>query len=332
MKPRRFTAPKVALFFLFLLWNPFSAAQQVGNIVGELHVIRMDFPSTPILIDLQLRGATITSAYTDGQGKFGFYSLSANPYHILITDERFYPVDQIVRLDPSVTSVQMVQINLTPRTSPAPRDTLTQQKGNNPYIVDLDQYRRNFPKKAVKEFDKGLKADRGNKFDEAILHYQEALKIAPDFYPAHNNLGSDYLAKSDFPSAQAQFESAIKLNQSDPEAYLNLANVQLQTKNYDAALKNVEEGLRKNPNSALGKFLLGSIYERMARFNEAERALREAINIDPTMSRVRLELVNLYLAEKRKPEAEAELRDFVKTFPDDPMTPKARQVLEKLQK
>jgi len=26
------------------------------------------------------------------------------------------------------------------------------------------------------------------------------------------------------------------------------------------------------------------------------------------------------------------LRDFIKTFPDDPMAPKAKQVLEKLQK
>ena len=307
-------------------------AQIVGNIVGELHVIRTDLPDTPIQVNLVLRGATITTAYASDQGKFGFYSLSGNPYHIVINDERFYPVDQQVLLDPSITAVQMVQINLTPKEPKAPSDSLTKQKGNNPYIVDLEQYRRNFPKKAVKEFDKGLKADKSNKRDEAILHYQEALKIAPDFYPAHNNLGSDYLAKSDFPSAQAQFESAMKLNQSDPEAYLNLANVQLQTKNYESALNNVEEGLRKNPNSALGKFLLGSIYERMSRFTEAERALREAMNIDPTMSRVRLELVNLYLAQKRKPEAEAELRDFVKTFPDDPMVPRAKQVLEKLQK
>lgn len=327
---RRFVVLSIPV--LFFLWSNASSAQQVGNIVGELHIIRMDFPSTPILIDLQLRGATITSAYTDGQGKFGFYSLSANPYHILITDERFYPVDQIVRLDPSVTSVQMVQINLTPRTAPAPRDTLTQQKGSNPYIVNPEEYRRQFSKKAVKEFDKGLAADNSGRRDEAIKHYEDALKIAPDFYPAHNNLGSAYLAKGDFPSAQAQFESAIKLNQSDPEAYLNLANVQLQTKSYDAALNNVEEGLRKNPNSALGKFLLGSIYERLSRFQEAERALREAVNIDPAMSRIRLELVNLYLAQKRKPDALAELKDFVKTFPDDPMTPKARQVLEKLEK
>ena len=326
------TLRKVALALTLLAGVPVSPAQIVGNIIGELHVIRSDLPGTPIQVNLVLRGATITTAYASDQGKFGFYSLSGNPYHIVINDERFEPVDQQVLLDPSVTAVQMVQISLTPKEPKAASDTLSKQKGNNPYIIDLEQYRHKFPKPAVKEFDKGLKADNANKRDEAIQHYEAALKIAPDFYPAHNNLGSDYLAGAKFSDAQAQFEAAIKLNQSDPEAYLNLANVQLQTKDYDSALKNVEEGLRKNPNSALGKFLLGSIYERMARFNEAERALREAIAIDPAMSRVRLEIVNLYLAQKRKTDAVAELRDFVKTFPDDPMVPKAKLVLEKLQK
>jgi len=307
-------------------------AQQVGNIVGELHVIRTDLPGSPILVSLVLRGAVITTAYADNQGKFGFYSLTSNPYRIVINDEHFYPVDQQVLLDTSVVSVQMVQINLTPREPTTPTDTLNKQNGNNPYIVDLEQYRRNFPKKAVKEFDKGLAADRDKKPDEAIRHYEEALKIAPEFYPAHNNVGSDYLAKSDFPAAQGHFETAIKLNQGDPEAYLNLANLHLQTRNYESALKNAEEGLRRNPNLAFGKFLLGSIYERMGKFQEAERALRGALEIDPNMSRVRLELVNLYLAEKRKTDAVAELRDFIKTFPDDPMAPKAKQVLEKLQK
>src|SRR5438552_1036905 len=122
----------VGVPLLFLFCGVSLHAQEVGNIVGELHVIRTDFPSVPILVNLQLRGAPITSVYTDGQGKFGFYSLSGNPYHIVVNDERFYPVDEVVRLDPSVTAVQMVQINITPRAAPAPTDTLKGQKGKNP--------------------------------------------------------------------------------------------------------------------------------------------------------------------------------------------------------
>lgn len=316
---------------LLLFPSSFAFAQQFGNIVGEVHASRSDFPGR-VLIELQLHGSPITSQYTDEQGKFAFYTLADNAYHLVIRDERFYPVDERVMLDLSVTSTKFVQLTLTPRQAtqkqvPGP----DRGKGSNPYIVDTEEYRRHFAKKAVKEFDKGVEADANGKRDDAIRHYEKALNIAPDFYPAHNNLGSDYLSKSDFDSAKAQFEQAKKLNQSDPEAHLNLGNLYLMMERYSDALANVQEGIRRDPNSALANFLLGSIYERMQRLPEAEHALRAALSINPTMSRVHLELVNLYLEQKAKPKAITELKAFLDGAPNDPLAPKAKQVLRKLQ-
>jgi tetratricopeptide (TPR) repeat protein len=320
----------VTCFCFLLICAATLYAQQVGEIVGELHVVRGDFPGRT-LVELQLRGAPINSQYTDEQGKFAFTSLTNNVYHIVIRDERFYPVDQRVMLDLSISALAMVQISLTPH--PQDRtDTSPAQKGNNRFIVDTGGYRRSFPKKARKEFEKGLESDRAGKRDDAIRHYQNAIAVAPDFYPAHNNLGSDFLGKSDFPAAQAQFEQAIKLNQSDAEAHLNLANLYLMTKDYGHALQSVQEGLRRQPNSALGKFTLGSIYERMGKLPEAERVLHQALELDPGMSRVHLELVNLYLAQQKKTEASTELKTFLKDSPDDPLAPKAREILTRLER
>jgi tetratricopeptide (TPR) repeat protein len=314
---------------LLLLAASSLSAQQAGVIVGELHVIRGDFPGRT-LVELQLRGAPIASQYSDEQGRFAFYSLQSNLYHVVVSDERFYPVDYSAKLDLSVISTLIVQINLTPR-EVVKKDDLPGQEGGNPHIVDLEQYKRHFPKPALKEFDKGVASDRKGNRDEAIKHYEKALSLAPDFYPAHNNLGSDYLTKSDFSSAQSHFEEAIKLNQSDGEAHLNLANVFLMTKNYQEAMKNVEEGLRRNPISAFGQFLLGSIYERLGKLGDAEHALREALKLDPKMSKVHLELVNLYLSQQKKLEASAELRSFLKDSPNDPFAPKAKEVLTRLE-
>src|SRR5262249_12862315 len=147
------------------------------------------------------------------------------------------------------------------------------------------EYRRHFPKKALKEFDKGVEADERGKRDDALRHYERAIDIAPSFYPAHNNIGSNLLSKSDFPEAERHFKEAIKLNQSDPEAHLNLANLYLTQKHYELALQSVQEGIRRDPNSAFGQFLLGAIHERLGRFVEAERALRAALALSPLMSR-----------------------------------------------
>src|ERR1700704_2187679 len=322
----------LACLFSFLLAPATLRAQQsgVGNIIGELHVSRGDLAGR-VFIELQLRGATLASGYSDDEGKFGFYGLGSNPYHLVIHDEHFYPVDQLVVLDTSISSMSMAQVNLTLREPVKSEPQSNQGPGSNPYLIDPSEYRRHFPKNAIKEFDKGVNADKNQKRDEAIAHYQKSISLAPDFYPAHNNLGSAYLSRSDFKSAQAQFEEAIKLNQSDAEAHLNLANVLLVAKNYGDALKNLEEGLRRNPNSAFGQFVLGSINERMRRLPEAEHALREALKLDPGMSRVRLELVNVYLVQQKKSEAGAELKAFLKDSPKDPLASKAKTILEKLE-
>jgi tetratricopeptide (TPR) repeat protein len=317
---------------LLLISAPPPCAQQaaVGSIIGELHLSRSDFPGR-VLVELQLRSAPITSVYSDDQGKFGFYGLGSNPYHVVIHDERFYPIDQLVVVDVSVSVLSMVQIILTPRELVKKDPLPNRELGGNPHFIDPSEYRLHFSKSALKEFDRGVESDRKGKRDEAIHHYEKAVSLAPDFYPAHNNLGADYLSKSDLKSAQAQFEEAIKLNRSDAEAHLNLASVLLQTKKYEDALSNVEEGLRKQPSSALGKFILGAIYRRMGRAPEAEKAMREALQLDPNMSNVHLELVNLYLGQQKTAEAKAELEAFLEKFPNDPHAPHAKQVLAKLQ-
>src|SRR5947209_3649115 len=112
---KRSAPPLILSCFGLLLISVFPvSAQQVGSIVGELHAARSDFPGR-VLIELQLHGSPITSQYTDEQGKFVFSSLTDNAYHLVIRDERFYPVDERVMLDLSVTSTKWVPITLNPR-------------------------------------------------------------------------------------------------------------------------------------------------------------------------------------------------------------------------
>ena len=319
--------------FLFLLF-PISAlrAQQggIGSIVGELHMSRGDFPGR-IFIELQLRTATITSAYSDDEGKFGFYGLGSNPYHLVIRDERFVQVDQTVVLDTSISTTSISQINLTLR-EPARKDAgPKRESGSNPYLIDPAEYQRHFPKKTVQEYEKGLKASNQGDSPEAVRHFQKAIDLAPTFYPAHNELGRAYLAKSDFKVAQREFEEVIRLSPNDAVAHVNLGNVFLLTRHFEDAFTQVQEGLRHDPNSAVGQFVLGTVYQKMHKPEESERALREALRLDPKMATVHLELVNLYLSQSKKPEALNELKDFLKLAPEDPRSAHCREVLHRLE-
>jgi len=313
-----------SLLHLSCLW-----AQQFGAIVGEVHVNKGEFPGR-LQVELQLHGSPINSVYTDEQGKFGFSPLGNNAYHIIIRDERFYPVDERVILDLSVSATQMVQLHLTRREEAKKDSSLQRGVGSNPYMVDLAEYTRRFPKKTVKEFQKGADADAKSKRDEAIAHYEKAINLPPDFYPAHNNLGSAELSRANFAAARHEFEQVVKLNQSDAAAYFNLSNVCMLTNQLADARRFLEEGLRRQPESGFGKFLLGSLELREGNTKEAESALHQAIQLSPTMSQARLQLVNLYLKENRKQDAIAMLRDFLNRFPTDPFAPRATQLLQKL--
>jgi tetratricopeptide (TPR) repeat protein len=323
----------LVLQILLVLTSQLRAQQAntLGKIIGIIRVSRGDFPAYPVLVSLEMRGSPINSAYADGQGRFGFYNLVANEYTITVNDEAYEPFSETINVNPDTSPMTFAQVMLIPRAN-AKKDPLPGRvEGSNPYLVDPAEYYSHFPKKTLKEFDKGRTADQKSKQDEAVQHYLKALDYSPDFYPAHNNLGTIYLSRQNFDAAEAQFQAALKTNQNDGQAHFNLAYVLLLTQRYPAAEREVEEGVQRQPDSAFGHFLQGSVYSHTDRPELAEKSLQSALKLDPKMAQVYLQLVYLYLQQKRTPEAIAELEAYLKAFPDSPLSPKARETLKRLQ-
>jgi tetratricopeptide (TPR) repeat protein len=283
------------------------------------------------MVELQLHGATVTSMYTDGEGRFGFYELQSNLYHVIVNDADYYPVDEQVNLNLMESQFAMAQIQLRPREKKNADPLDRQVAGSNPFIVDTAEYNKRFPKKAVKEYDKGLEAEQQGKKDAAVEHYEASLKVAPDFYPAHNNLGILYLGNSDFKSAEEQFRDAVRLDQNEAQAYFNLSNVLILTRRFAEAQITLAQGLQRRPDSAFGNFLQGCLYDQTGMLSAAENSLENALRLDPKMPQVHLQLVNLYLQQNRRSDAIKQLQAFLQDFPNAPAAPKAREILNKLQ-
>jgi tetratricopeptide (TPR) repeat protein len=272
------------------------------------------------------------SVYTDSQGTFGFHSLGPNPYYVTVDDEHYQPVRvSAVIMPTSLNPTTFIDIALVPKPPQESGGLSPKPAGANPDLMDVREYTAQVPKAARKEFEKGLEADHAGKIDEAIRHYQKALKIEPGFYAAHNNLGSNYLSKSDFAAARKEFEQVVALNQSDATAYFNLSNACMLMNQVADAQRFLDEGFRRQPDSALGHFLLGSLDLRAGKMPAAEHALRQAVQLNPVMVQPRLQLVNLYLKQGRKQDAVMELHAFVSAFPDNPFNKQAQQLLQRLE-
>ena len=223
----------------------------------------------------------------------------------------------------------MVNIFLNPR-NPAKSDSRT-VTGGNPHLTSSADLKKLFPKPAIKEFDAGVKADAHHEPDDAIKHYEKALKIAPDFYPARNNLGTAYLNKGSYAAAEEQFKHAIRLNPTMPPHISTWETCNYLTRHHDEGLNWVNQGLSKEPSVGVRSLSQGLSDVAAGDILQGEKELRRALEIDPKLAKAHLALVNLYLRQQRTTEAENELRVFIKAFPDDPMAPKAREVLKKIE-
>ena len=325
-------------------------AQGTISIIGVLHTEHGDLPPNRIEVLLETRGAVVGQTYADDEGRFGFYGLDPNLYHVVVQDQDYVSVDQTVELNPAqLNQAATVIIFLTRRDSPTAsegpggigpdrrgmnhsqtRGEEKPQKGSNPYLTSVADYNRHFPHDAVKEFEKGAEALRKSKLDDARKHYEKALKIAPNFYPARNDLGTVYLQKKDFVTAQEQFQQVIQENPNDPSAYFNMANIHLLIQDYDGGLRFVNQGLSKMPNAPDGLFIEGALYRHMGKYPEAERCLQDAIKGDPTLANAHLELANLYREEDNRGALVAQLQTFLKLYPGNPMCPQVKSALQKL--
>lgn len=311
----------------------FLHAQQTSDaitIVGELRVTRLGSPPMRVLVKLERSGAQVGETYSDGEGKFSFDDVPPNLYRVVVRQEGYRAVDMAVPLNSSAQHSVYLQIELTPdeKTGNVSQPTM---KGGNASLVDQAALADKYPNEAKKQYEKGTKAERQGKPQEAIEHYQKALAIAPGMYFARNNLASLYLQNQRLGEAETEFKSVIAENPADANAYFNLANVYLLTDRLNETRDSIEEGLKRQPQSAFGEFLMGSVLIKKGNAREAEKHFRIALNIDPGLANAHLALVNLYLRENRSPEAIAELSVFLKQFPDSPFAPHARELLRKLQ-
>ncbi len=85
--------------------------------------------------------------------------------------------------------------------------------------------------------------------DEAIIHFQKALQIKPDFAEAHISLGIALRRKGNVDEAIIRFQKALQIKPDDAEACYNLGNALLQKGRVGEAIVDYQKALQINPNN-----------------------------------------------------------------------------------
>ena len=162
-------------------------------------------------------------------------------------------------------------------------------------------------------------------------HYQKALRIDANFYPALNNMGALYEQQRNHAEAKKAFIKAAEINPDDGEAFINLGKVLFEEGQFRAAVDPLNQGLQRSPQSPVGNFFLGSAYFKLHEMERAESLLKQACALDPKhMAPAHLQLANLYLQRHDHDSARVELQTYLQMNPSSPQAAAIKKMLADL--
>jgi tetratricopeptide (TPR) repeat protein len=173
----------------------------------------------------------------------------------------------------------------------------------------------------------GLIATREGHTEEAVGHFQEALRVSPDYWIALENLGNAYRLQQRWEEARTTLERALAAKPQDPEANYNLAMVFAQTGDTDRADKYLEKALRLRPGYPEALNNLGVLYLRTGHRDEAVTKFDECIRVAPGFDQSYLNLGRVYSLEGSPGKAREVLMQLLKQHPGHAQ---AQQALDQL--
>lgn len=120
-----------------------------------------------------------------------------------------------------------------------------------------------------------------NKPLDAIANFQRAIRVKPDYIPAHLALAYTYELIPNHVQAEAEFKRVLELDPQDATARYNLAFVYLNEQRTNEAREIFQQILTADPNSAQAHFGLGSTLAAEKHYDEAIREYNAAVKINP---------------------------------------------------
>ncbi len=154
--------------------------------------------------------------------------------------------------------------------------------------------------------------------DDAIIHYQEALQIKPDYADAHFNLGIALAQKGRVEEAVTQYQQALQIKPDYAEAHLNLGNALAQKGRVDDAITQYQEALQINPNYTEVHVNLGNALMQKGRLDDAATQYQQALQIKPDYAPAHVSLGIVLVQTGRAGEAIAHIHQALQVEPANP--------------
>jgi tetratricopeptide (TPR) repeat protein len=151
--------------------------------------------------------------------------------------------------------------------------------------------------------------------DEAIVAFNEALRLAPDHEMAHYNLGVALAAKGEIEKAIVQYMEELKYRPNAPHVHLGLGLALAAQGRQEDAIVHYLQAVSAEPKLADAHFNLGNAYAELGRRDLAVEHYSAALRIDPDHADAHSNLGMELAAQGRLDEAIAQYREAIRLNP-----------------
>ena len=127
----------------------------------------------------------------------------------------------------------------------------------------------------------GIALFQNGRLDGAVLHYQKALEMDPNYGEAHYNLGNALRKKGRVDEAIWHYQKVLQREPKNADVHNNFGNALIQKGDVAGAIAQYQKALATDPQSAPAHFNLGNALLQSGRTAEAIAQYQQVFHIDP---------------------------------------------------
>lgn len=287
------------LFFVFFLLPVFLHSQALSRVWGYVYDSQGK-PIEGVLVSVTCPeiGDYKKETKTDKKGQYDIAVTDGTKvYQFTLSKEGYLEIKENVK--PKIMA--SIQKDFTLKTKAEIEKELYQKEmEENPHL---------------KEFEEGRKALEQKNLKKARTHFENALKIKPDYYKVMVILAALDEEEGKLDEAIEKAEKALVSSEDAPTALRVLISVYNKKGNKQKAMEYQKKLTELEPDSPESLFNKAADLLNAKKDAEAKPLLEKAISIDPKFSSAYYELGFIYLREGNMEKAKEIFQEFLKLEP-----------------
>lgn len=325
--------------FLFLLLACFSLASAQSVLSGKVITPSGTQPTNPVRVKLTFNGRAINETFTDLSGRFSFPGVNRGTYQLTAEGDG-------INFETTTVYAEIAAFGSAPQsfTQDIQLRPIAHKPSSQPGVVNA--FTQDVPEAAKQALALGVKLAGEGKIEGALENMHKAVKIFPDYFDAHLELGNIFLKTEQFNEAIAELDLARQVNPNDERTYQSFGLLLMKQRNFGMAVLIFTEAARLNPANPLNAVMKATALIHQAAvtpesapatesrsylLGRAEVAISQAAQLSETKLKPDTMTMALFYELKGDPEkAAAELESYLKKNPQIKNSPAIQNEINRL--